>query len=429
MTNTTNKNTTASFEDKAVKGTDKSAAEMLGTPKPLLKSFKMNTPLKRILFALLMLFLLVLPIYLQGFNEALLLNSLVFVGLYVILALGLNIVVGYAGMLDFGRMAFYAVGAYAAMLFSVPVGGWAENLFGPGFATFTFPFAVVFAGAAAAFVGWLLSLPVMRLRGDYLAIVTLGFGEIVRITLQNNPFEMTGGSVGLPPLGYSIPFPPFFEYLRDTIYWTMGNDFIFTVTRNVYWYYVVLALLILAVIVVNRQDNSRLGRSWAAMREDEVAATAMGVNVTKAKTLAFIMGAIWGGVAGACFGFFMGNVSPEPFFFFNSVMVLAVVVIGGMGSIPGVIFGGLLIVGVPEVIRWFATSHMGAAGAEVQAMVSNMRNLLLGLVMVLMMALRPHGIIPMKSIKRKLYGTSSKDGDKSEKPPATAGAAPKGGAK
>jgi len=410
MINTTNtsNDTTAAYEDQAVKGKDSSAAQSLfgGIVKPMFARGGKSTPLKSALIGALLVLLLVLPIYLQGMGEALLLSSFVLVGLYLLLALGLNIIIGYAGMLDFGRMAFYAVGAYAAMMIAVPLSG----LMGEGLNQFAFPFVLVGAGIAAAFVGYLLSLPVMRLRGDYLAIVTLGFGEIVRITIQNNPFGLTNGLLGLPSAGYSLPSPPFFEWLRDNVYFALGNEFWFTVTRNVYWYYMVLFVVIAAIVLIRRQDNSRLGRSWAAMREDEVAATAMGVNVTKAKTWAFVLGAFWGGAAGACFGFFQGNVTPEGFTFLNSVLVLAIVVIGGMGSIPGVLFGGFIIMGFPELVRWFAMNHLAGTGSgDIGAQVANMRNLLLGLFMVIMMAVRTEGIIPMKPKFHKLFGKGKSD--------------------
>ncbi|MCL2437615.1 MAG: branched-chain amino acid ABC transporter permease [Coriobacteriia bacterium] len=425
MTNTknTSNNTTAAYEDQAVKGKASSAEAIFGNiAKPMFSRGGNKSPLKTALTALLLVFLFALPIYLQGMGEALLLAALVGIGLYVILALGLNIVVGYAGMLDFGRMAFYAVGTYAAIILAIPL----ANLLGDSLEGLVFPLVMVAAGLIAAFVGWLLSLPVMRLRGDYLAIVTLGFGEIVRITIQNNPFGLTNGLLGLPDRGNVLASPPFFDWLRDNVYWALGNDFFFTMTRNVYWYYMVLIMLIVAIIVVRNQDNSRLGRSWAAMREDEVAASAMGVNVTKAKTWAFVLGAFWGGIAGACFGFFLGGISPEPFSFLNSVIVLAIVVIGGMGSIPGVLVGGVLIMGFPELVRWFAMNHLGQAGGDIQSMVANFRNLFLGLLMVVMMAVRTEGIIPMKPKFHKLFGKGKSD--KGDHTDAVVGAAPKGGA-
>jgi len=432
MTNTTNtsKNTTPDFEDQAIKDAPSAAQKIFGnSAKPMFGSgSKSRTPFKIGMIVALLAILLVLPIYLQGTGEAFLLSALIMVGLFTISALGLNILVGYAGMLDFGRMAFYAVGAYAAAIVSIPIAG----LLGPTLEQWTFPFALILAGLTAAFVGWLLSLPVMRLRGDYLAIVTLGFGEIVRITIQNNPFGITNGMLGLPERGQNLPSPPFFDALRDMPAWDPGIlDIYFTVTRNVYWFYVILLVLIIAIIVVRCQDNSRLGRSWAAMREDEVAATAMGVNVAKAKTWAFVLGSFWGGVAGACFVYLQGVVTPEPFNFFNSVIVLAIVVIGGMGSVPGVLLGGFLIMGFPELIRWFAMNHLVDVGADIDGLVSSMRNLLLGLFMVLMMAFRTEGIIPAKRIKRKLFGTGggnkSNETDGETDDAALATAAPKGG--
>ncbi|MCL2379671.1 MAG: branched-chain amino acid ABC transporter permease [Coriobacteriia bacterium] len=423
----TSSNTTAAFEDQAVKGAGSSAEKIFGgMAKPMFKSSgKKKSPLSVALLILLLVFLLIAPIYLQGMNEMYLLSSMILIGLFTISALGLNILVGYAGMLDFGRMAFYAVGAYSAAIIAVPI----ASLLGETLQMWTFPFALVFAGLMAALVGWVLSLPVMRLRGDYLAIVTLGFGEIVRITIQNNPFGLTNGMLGLPNRGETIPAPPFLDWLRETVYWSINDlNFHFMVTRNVYWYYVILLVLILAVIVIRRQDHSRLGRSWAAMREDEVAATAMGVNVTKAKTWAFVLGSFWGGVAGACFVFQMGAVSPEPFNFFNSVIVLAVVVIGGMGSIPGVILGGVLILGFPEFIRWFAMNHLADIGEGIPDLVSNLRNLLLGLFMVVMMIFRTKGLIPMKPKNYALFGLGKDNEPDPNDGAASTSAASKGGA-
>jgi branched-chain amino acid transport system permease protein len=422
-TTNTSKNTTPDFEDKAVKGAPSAAEKVFGTSvKPMFSKGK-KSPVKTAFVAALLVLLFAAPVYLQGMGEAFLLSALLMVGLFTISALGLNIVVGYAGMLDFGRMAFYAVGAYAAAIISIPL----ASLLGPSLGQLTFPIALVGAGIVAAFVGWLLSLPVMRLRGDYLAIVTLGFGEIVRITIQNNPFGITNGMMGLPSRGDSLPAPPLFDWLRENVVWAISNtDFYFTVTRNVYWYYIVLIVLIIAVVIIHCQDNSRLGRSWAAMREDEVAATAMGVNVTRAKTWAFVLGSFWGGVAGACYLYLQQTVTPEPFNFFNSVLVLAIVVIGGMGSIPGVLLGGFLILGFPEIIRWFAMNHLTNVGADIPSLVSSMRNLLLGLFMVLMMAVRTEGLIPMKPKLYKLFGKS--DPSKGDCADAGAQTAPKGGA-
>lgn len=355
------------------------------------------------LLALLLVALIIAPILFQGFGQMFMVRILAVCGLYIILALGLNIVVGYAGLLDFGRIAFYAVGAYVAMWVGLPV----AKLLGPALGGLSY-FVALFAGAvAAAAVGFLLALPVLRLRGDYLAIVTLGFGEIVRICLNNNIFGVTNGAVGLPMAGQSLPKPFGLEWLKFNAYFTLGNNFEFSFNENIYWYFIILALMVLAIIVVRRQDNSRLGRAWAAFREDEVAASAMGIDIYKTKVYAMVLGAIWGGIAGVTFGFFQAFVSPESFTFLESTLVLAIVVIGGMGSIPGVLVGALVIQGVPEFIRGFASSgtldDLGVhLSPEMISNMSNYRMLILGALMVLMMAVRPQGIIPSKRIAREL---------------------------
>jgi len=380
MTNT-NKQTTASFEDQAVKGKESSARALFPKgAKPLLKDNGKKTPLKTAMSVLLIIGVFALPILLRGIYQLALVDALVLVGLYTMMALGLNVVVGYAGLLDFGRIASYAFGAYAAVMISIPL----ANLAGPEWGQWTFPLVLVVAGATAALAGYLLSLPVMRLRGDYLAIVTLGFGEIVRITLANNPFGLTNGLMGLPLTGQNLPSPPGFQWLKSNVELSIGDWFYFTFDNRVYWCLLVFLLLLLTIVVVRRQDNSRLGRAWAALREDEVAATAMGVNTTRVKTWALVLGAVWGGVAGACFAFYNGGVTPEPFNFNNSVLALAIVVIGGMGSIQGVIVGGLVIQGFPELIRWFAQNHLGNAG--IAETIADFRMLFLGLFMVIMMA-------------------------------------------
>lgn len=355
------------------------------------------------LLAALIVLVFAAPILFQGFGQMFMVRILAVVGLYAILALGLNIVVGYAGLLDFGRIAFYAVGAYVAMWVGVPL----AKVLGPSLGGLSYFVALIAGAVAAAIVGFLLGLPVLRLRGDYLAIVTLGFGEIVRICLANNIFGITNGATGLPKAGESLPAPFGLEWLQLNTYFTIGNNFEFEFNANVYWYFIIAILLILAVIVVRRQNNSRLGRSWAAFREDEVAATAMGVDVAKTKLYALSLGAIWGGIAGVTFGYFQAFVSPESFTFLESSLVLAIVIIGGMGSIPGVLVGALVIQGVPEFIRGFASSGaLDSWGIHLSsATISNMSNyrmLILGALMVLMMAVRPQGIIPQKRVAREL---------------------------
>lgn len=361
------------------------------------------TLIKKLLIVLAAIAMFVAPFIFQGTGQIFLVRIFAVVGLYIILALGLNIVVGYAGLLDFGRIAFYAVGAYTAMWVGLPL----AKLLGPIFGGLSYFVAIIVGGLAAALVGFLLGLPVLRLRGDYLAIVTLGFGEIVRITLNNNFLGVTGGAAGLPRSGDALPEPFGLAWLRLNTYFTLGDNFAFEFTSNVYWYLVIAILVVIAIFVVRRQDDSRMGRAWAAFREDEVAASAMGVNITRAKLYAFTLGAFWGGIAGVTFAYFQAFVSPESFTFLESVLVLAIVVIGGMGSIPGVIVGALLIQGLPEFIRGFAQSDLLrdlgiTLSGELVSAISNYRFLVFGAVMVLMMAIRPQGLIPSKRIAREL---------------------------
>ncbi|MGN6805099.1 MAG: ABC transporter permease subunit, partial [Trinickia sp.] len=262
-----------------------------------------------------------------------------FAMLYVMLALGLNVVVGFAGLLDLGYIAFYAVGAYVAALLTSPhlttQFAWIANMFPGGLHT---PYWIVVpcAMALAAIAGLLLGAPTLRLRGDYLAIVTLGFGEIVRIFMNNldRPVNITNGPqgiTGIAPLqvfGFDLAQPH--EILG------------FTFTSVYMYYYVFVICALLVIWVCTRLQHSRIGRAWAAIREDEIAAKAMGINTRNVKLLAFAMGASFGGLSGAMFGAFQGFVSPESFTFWESVVVLACVVLGGMGHIPGVILGAVL---------------------------------------------------------------------------------------
>lgn len=304
--------------------------------------------------------LLILPFFMNRYTA----DVAVLVGIYITLALGLNIVVGLAGLLDLGYVAFYAVGAYTYGLLSQNLG---------------FPFwaALPLGGVFAAIFGVLLGIPVLRLRGDYLAIVTLGFGEIIRIIL-NNWDEVTNGPNGITgirkpalPFEFSIPNVP--EWIDPT-----GELFIGGVLRTPHGlYYVILTIVLFTVFVVNRLNNSRVGRAWIALREDEVAAEAMGIDTTKTKLLAFGLGATWAGFAGTFFAAKQGFISPESFTFFESVIILSMVVLGGMGSIPGVVLGAVALVVLPEVTREFALY----------------RTFIFGLAMVAMMVLRPQGFV------------------------------------
>jgi branched-chain amino acid transport system permease protein len=265
------------------------------------------------------------------------------------------------------------------------------------------PIAAVFAGLT----GLALGTPVLRLRGDYLAIVTLGFGEIVRILATNDFLGLTHGAAGMmapvtQPLGLtalsSVP-------IRIP---AIGFDFTFSV--NLYWYYIVVLLIVLAVFVVRRLDNSRLGRAWVAMREDEVAASSVGVNIMTSKLWAFALGALWGGLAGVVFANFQGFVSPESFTFMESVFIVTMVVLGGMGSIPGTIVGAALIAGIPELIRGVAQSPLlsGVLDPAVASAISGYRYLVFGLLMVIMMAVRPQGMIPSTRRAQELHPEDEK---------------------
>lgn len=274
--------------------------------------------------------------------------------LYIVLGLGLNIVVGLAGLLDLGFVAFYAVGAYAYALCNMhwDIGFW-----------YMLPIGAVMG----AVLGIILGFPVLRLRGDYLAIVTLGFGEIIRLVLEN------WGDVTMGPSGISsIDRPALFGTKLGVIGSTS------------YMYYIMIGLLIFTIFCVNRLQHSRIGRAWMALREDEIACQAMGIDKMKTKLMAFSLGATWAGMAGVVFAAKTTFVNPASFTFWESAIILSIVVIGGMGSIRGVIAGAVILILVPEYLRDFAEFRM----------------LLFGAIMVLVMVFRPQGLI---SAKRKIY--------------------------
>lgn len=288
--------------------------------------------------------------------------------IYVMLGLGLNIVVGFAGLLDLGFVGFYAVGAYTyALLYH-----WA----GWGFWE-----ALPLAGGIAALFGFLLGFPVLRLRGDYLAIVTLGFGEIIRLLLINL-YEFTGGPDGIS----GIPKPSVFGMpmvrrardgettFHDFMGWQFDNMHVI-----IYLYLMALALALITLFVSNRLIRMPIGRAWEALREDEIACRSLGLNPTRIKLSAFTMGAMFAGFGGAFFAARQGLVNPESFTFLESALILAIVVLGGMGSQVGVILAAIVLTVLPEVAREFAEYRM----------------MIFGLVMVLMMMWRPQGLLPM----------------------------------
>jgi branched-chain amino acid transport system permease protein len=295
-------------------------------------------------------------------------------GLFVLAALGLNIVVGSAGLLDLGYVAFFGIGAYTAALTGNAL---LTNV------NFHIPFllvVLVVAPVVAAIFGVLLGAPTLRLRGDYLAIVTLGFGEIVRITL-NNLDPITRGPNGIS----SIPDPVIGG-------WSIGKGFTlagFEISGNSVYFYLLLALIALTLGVIYRLNDSRIGRAWIAVREDEVAAAAMGINTTIIKLLAFAAGAWFAGMAGAVNAHLLTQVSPDSYTFPFSVLILAMVVLGGLGNPPGVILGALILTFLPEKLREF----------------SDIRFLVFGFALILIMRFRPEGLLPSARRRRELRAT------------------------
>ncbi|EPX96949.1 ABC transporter ATP-binding protein [Ralstonia sp. AU12-08] len=311
--------------------------------------------------------------------------------LYIMLALGLNIVVGFAGLLDLGYIAFYAVGAYMMALLGSPHLSnqfeWIHNLFPNGLHLIVWWVIPLGAGLAALF-GILLGTPVLKLRGDYLAIVTLGFGEIIRIFMNNldRPVNITNGPKGINLIEPVKIFG--FDFSKR-------HDFFGIRFDSVYMYYYLFVLLAAIIIIVClRLQNSRIGRAWVALREDEIAAKAMGINTRNIKLLAFAMGASFGGVSGAMFASFQGFVSPESFVLWESIYILAIVVLGGMGHIPGVILGGILLVGFQELLRALAEPVQNKLFGHVIVEAEVLRQLLFGLAMVGVMLYRPSGLWP-----------------------------------
>jgi branched-chain amino acid transport system permease protein len=275
-------------------------------------------------------------------------------GIYVLLALGLTIIVGYAGLFQLGQAAFYAIGAYTVAILNIYLG--VPIILG-------LPVAIVLAGV----LGYLVSRPILHLRGDYLAIVTIAFGEIVRMLLVNNVFGITGGANGLSGIDNLSIFGFTFN----------------TITEN---YYLVLFFVVITIFGVRRLEDSRLGRAWTYVREDELAAEAMGVNTVHVKAIAFVLGSAIAGLAGVLYASRISVISPELGRFLESVIIFCIVVLGGTGSIPGVFLGTFGMVVLPELFR----------------VVRDWRDGLVGLAMVLMMIFRPAGLWPSRRVAEEL---------------------------
>ncbi len=349
----------------------------------------------RIRWALLAVALLVMMPVIGAFNGYYL-EVATQVGIFVALALGLNIVVGLAGLLDLGYVAFYAVGAYSWAIFGSPH---ANVIFGSGFPLapgWFFLFLLVGLGVAAV-TGMILGLPVLRIRGDYLAIVTLGFGEVIRVLANNldKPINFTNGPKGITPIGRP-PAP-------------------FGLPYGEYFYFIVLLIVVVVILVNRRLEDSHIGRAWEAIREDELAAQAMGVPLVRMKLMAFACGASFAGIMGVVFSAKQVFINPESFTFLESIGVLAMVILGGMGSIPGAVLGASAVTVLNlQVLKGFSLwlNELKNAGVTVfgfrladlptQFEPAKYERMIFGMILVLMMIFRPQGILPARRRQREL---------------------------
>ncbi|MEK7285173.1 MAG: branched-chain amino acid ABC transporter permease [Chloroflexota bacterium] len=314
-------------------------------------------------------------------------TKLIPIGVFIILALGLNVVVGFAGLLDLGYAAFFAIGAYTAAFLTSPSSTILQALDAK---PVDFWIAMLASTAVAALFGVILGAPTLRLRGDYLAIVTLGFGEIVPLVIRNTP-EFTRGVQGMNPIG--TPTVP-------------GVKFGFETEP---WYYLVVGILVLSVVLTARLRDSRIGRAWAAIREDEVAAASMGVNPVTTKLFAFSLGASFSGFAGSVWASYLQTIDPGQFDFSVSIFVLVMIILGGMGNIAGVIVGGLILGSFDRILSDLISDTLKGIGAAFQidvlreADVSRARSLIFGVALVGMMLLRPEGLFPSARRKMELH--------------------------
>lgn len=312
---------------------------------------KLPDRLKRATILFGLAFLLVLPWLLGG--QPYVFRTVIIISLYIVLALSLNFVIGFAGQLSMGHAAFYGIGAYVTALLTVE----AKLSFWP---------AMLASAVVAALFGFLLGIPTLRLKGDYLAITTIGFGELVRLVLINW-VDVTRGPAGIP----GVPSPGI-----------LGRQ----INSNAGYYYIILAIMALTVVVSNRLLNSRLGRGLIAIRDDETAAVAMGINPTNLKIMAFVLGAAIAGLAGSFFASYIHYVNPDNFTYVESVAILCMVVLGGTGSIPGVVAGAIILAALPEFLRDISTY----------------RYAIYGMLLIIMMIIRPQGMISMEILKGKI---------------------------
>jgi branched-chain amino acid transport system permease protein len=384
---------------------------------------KMNNKIR--LFMGLVLAIIILPVL--GIRNIFYLEVIFQICVFAALALGLNIVIGMAGLLDLGYVAFYAVGAYTwaffgskqiSLLYSVPGAAPANAPFFLENPNWFWLFIFLGIGLAA-FAGVLLGLPVLRLRGDYLAIVTLGFGEVIRVLALNldKPLNITNGPQGITPIQRPTLSPLIIEPLRKILEPIVGHEVTYAQFYNVFFYFLALAVIIIAVIVARRLEDSRIGRAWTAIREDETAAIAMGIPLVKMKLAAFASGAAFAGAMGVIYAANRTFVSPETFSFLQSIGVLSMVILGGLGSIPGVIIGAAVVVVLNiQVLQSFSLYLSSLRQSDAVIPIINFawknlstqldpakyQKLIFGVILVVMMIFRPAGLIPAERRKREL---------------------------
>jgi branched-chain amino acid transport system permease protein len=389
----------------------------------LLYFFNLSNKLK--IWIGLLLIVVIFPVL--GIRNIFYLEVIFQIAVFAALALGLNIVIGMAGLLDLGYVAFYAVGAYLWAIFGSKQLSLLHSIPGAASADAEFTLApewfwlFIFIGiGAAALAGILLGLPVLRLRGDYLAIVTLGFGEVIRVLALNldKPLNLTNGPQGITPI-QRPPLPPEFilEPIRELLTPIVGHVPTDAEFYNVFFYFLALIVIVIAIFVARRLEDSRVGRAWAAIREDETAAIAMGIPLVKMKLGAFAAGASFAGAMGALYAANRTFVSPETFSFLQSIGVLTMVILGGLGSIPGVIFGAAAVVILNiQVLQNLSLklSELRQGDAVIPIInfawkdLSNQldpakyQKLVFGVILVVMMIFRPSGLIPAERRKREL---------------------------
>jgi branched-chain amino acid transport system permease protein len=368
-------------------------------------------PLKIKIYLAALVLLILIP-FLGTFNGYYL-EVAIQIGIYVALALGLNIVVGFVGLLNLGFVAFYAIGAYLWAIFGSPQANeFIRGGFFPLSANWFFLF-LIFSIVVGALTGTLLGLPVLRLRGDYLAIVTLGFAEVVRALVNNldKPINITNGPKGISPIVKPpLFFKPWLEFL--------GLEIADSTLYPLYFYFLILVMALLIILITRRLEDSRVGRAWKAIREDELAASAMGVPVVRMKLFAFAVGASFASAVGVLFAAKQVFINPESFTFMESIGVLAMVILGGMGSIPGAILGatGVTILNL-QLLKGLSLwlNGLRQSGAELtlpllgsyslsqlpaQFEPAKYERMVFGLILILMMIFRPQGILPPRRDRR-----------------------------